>query len=83
MSHTRSKVHKRRLRELRDIPYSQEEADAAVGMGLEKFQQKVQRHKERRAREQLEIQEMEALKTAKKDTVLGALVDNDGEVLMV
>ena len=52
-------------------------------MGLEKFQQKVQRHKERRAREQLEIQEMEALKTAKKDTVLGALVDNDGEVLMV
>lgn len=31
--HRRSKLHKRRIRDLRDTPYSQAEADAAGGLG--------------------------------------------------
>ncbi|XP_019403555.1 PREDICTED: zinc finger protein 593 [Crocodylus porosus] len=31
--HCRSKVHKRRLKELREEPYTQEEAERAAGMG--------------------------------------------------
>lgn len=33
--HLKTKVHKRRLKELKDKPYSQEEADAAAGLGRE------------------------------------------------
>ena len=31
--HLRSKIHRRRLKELRTEPYTQEEAEAAAGMG--------------------------------------------------
>ena len=31
--HNRSKVHKKRVKELKDVPYSQEEAERAAGMG--------------------------------------------------
>ncbi|EON68953.1 hypothetical protein W97_08211 [Coniosporium apollinis CBS 100218] len=34
-SHKRGKVHKRRLRQLRDEPWTQKEADAAVGLGTD------------------------------------------------
>lgn len=33
LQHVRTKAHKRRVKELRDTPYSQAEADAAAGMG--------------------------------------------------
>lgn len=33
--HLKTKVHKRRLKELKEKPYSQEEADAAAGLGRE------------------------------------------------
>ena len=32
-THTKTKVHKRRLKELKDEPYSQAEAEAAAGLG--------------------------------------------------
>lgn len=32
LHHSRSKVHKARLKELRDLPYSKAEAEAAAGM---------------------------------------------------
>jgi len=32
-THLKTKLHKRRLKELKDKPYSQEEADAAAGLG--------------------------------------------------
>lgn len=31
--HKRSKLHKQRVKELKDIPYSHKEADNAAGMG--------------------------------------------------
>merc|ERR1711939_525335 len=34
-THLKTKIHKRRLKELKDKPYSQEEADAAAGLGRE------------------------------------------------
>eukprot|EP00055_Hartaetosiga_balthica_P005291 m.15337 g.15337 ORF g.15337 m.15337 type:complete len:152 (+) comp4458_c0_seq1:146-601(+) len=34
--HRKSKIHKRRLKELRETPYSQEEADAVAGLGTYK-----------------------------------------------
>ncbi|KAF2660612.1 hypothetical protein K491DRAFT_688059 [Lophiostoma macrostomum CBS 122681] len=34
-AHQKGKVHKRRLRQLRDEPYSQKEAEAAVGLGTD------------------------------------------------
>jgi bud site selection protein 20 len=34
-AHRKGKVHKRRLRQLRDEPYSQKEAEAAAGLGTD------------------------------------------------
>ncbi|GMT25465.1 hypothetical protein PFISCL1PPCAC_16762, partial [Pristionchus fissidentatus] len=32
--HVKSKVHKKRLKELKEVPYSQKEAEAAGGLGI-------------------------------------------------
>lgn len=45
-SHLKTKVHKRRVRELKVKPYTQEESDAASGVGLQKFQQDVEKYKQ-------------------------------------
>ncbi|ODV59394.1 Bud20p [Ascoidea rubescens DSM 1968] len=81
--HTKSKVHKRRLKQLKDIPYSQEEANGAAGLDLVKYQKKVLKQNERQEVQSLEKRDIDLLKTAKKNCFLNSLVDNEGEVLMV
>lgn len=44
-NHQRGKVHKRRLRQLKDIPYTPEEANAAAGHDVAKFFQKKEERK--------------------------------------
>ena len=83
LHHTKSKVHRRRLKQLRDVPYLQEEADAAAGVGVLKYHELVKKHKQQIAAQLLEKQEIEQLKKARKDETLGSLVDQEGEVLMV
>lgn len=41
-THLKGKVHKRRVKELKDVPYTQETANAAVGLDMEKFIARVQ-----------------------------------------
>lgn len=43
--HQRGKVHKRRLKQLKDIPYTPEEANAAAGHDVAKFFQKKEERK--------------------------------------
>lgn len=53
--HQKSKVHKRRVRDLRVNPYSTLEAEAASGLNLEKFVAKVEKYKENEpARQEME-----------------------------
>lgn len=40
-THLKTKVHKRRVKELKDVPYTQEVANAAVGYNLNKFMERV------------------------------------------
>ncbi|KAK9457568.1 hypothetical protein V1511DRAFT_493992 [Dipodascopsis uninucleata] len=42
--HRRGKNHKRRVRLLKEIPYTQAEADAASGLGVEKYAKFVERY---------------------------------------
>ncbi|KAI5842590.1 hypothetical protein DFP73DRAFT_106002 [Morchella snyderi] len=44
--HTRGKNHKRRVRMLREEPYSQKEADAAAGLGTSSFYEALEARKE-------------------------------------
>lgn len=44
-THLKSKVHKRRVKDLKEIPYTQEVADAAAGYNLNKFIQRVEQIK--------------------------------------
>ncbi|CCD24317.1 Bud20p NDAI_0C06580 [Naumovozyma dairenensis CBS 421] len=41
-THLKTKVHKRRVKELKGVPYTQEVADAAAGYNLNKFLNRVQ-----------------------------------------
>lgn len=41
-THLKGKVHKRRVKELRGVPYTQEVSDAAAGYNLNKFLSRVQ-----------------------------------------
>lgn len=41
-THLKGKVHKRRVKELKGVPYTQEVADAAAGVGLNKFLTRVE-----------------------------------------
>lgn len=42
-THLRGKVHRRRVKELRGVPYTQEVADAAAGVNLQKFLDRVEK----------------------------------------
>ncbi|CDF91898.1 probable Bud site selection protein 20 [Zygosaccharomyces bailii] len=42
-THLKSKVHKRRVKELKSMPYTQEVADAANGVNLNKFLSRVEK----------------------------------------
>lgn len=44
-THVKSKVHKRRVRDLKSMPYTQEVADAANGVNLNKFLNRVEQLK--------------------------------------
>lgn len=44
-THLKSKVHKRRVKDLKEMPYTQEVADAAAGYNLNKFMQRVEQIK--------------------------------------
>lgn len=44
-THLRSKVHKRRIKDLKEMPYTQEVADAAAGYNLDKFIKRVEQIK--------------------------------------
>ena len=37
MQHRRGKNHKRRCKSLKEVPFSQQEADAAIGLGVEGY----------------------------------------------
>jgi hypothetical protein len=37
VQHRRGKNHKRRCKSLKEVPFSQKEADAATGLGVEEF----------------------------------------------
>ncbi|CAL9729477.1 bud site selection protein 20 [Monosporozyma unispora] len=41
-THLKTKIHKRRVKELKDVPYTQEVANAAVGYNLNKFMARVE-----------------------------------------
>ncbi|CCF57733.1 hypothetical protein KAFR_0D00860 [Kazachstania africana CBS 2517] len=44
-THLKTKVHKRRVKELKSVPYTQEVADAAAGYNLNKFLNRVEQVK--------------------------------------
>lgn len=59
--HYKSKVHKRRLKELKFKPYTPLESEAASGLNLNKFLESVEKAKQRQAMEQEHKQELTEL----------------------
>jgi bud site selection protein 20 len=60
-SHYKSKVHKRRLKELKFKPYTPLESEAASGINLQKFLNSVERAKERQKQEEEHKEELKEL----------------------
>lgn len=67
--HTKSKVHKRRVRALKIRPYTTLEAEAAAGVNLKKFMELVEKYKQIEAYKQDHKEELDAIKNEKKDTL--------------
>lgn len=60
-SHYKGKIHKRRVKELKIRPYTPLESEAASGVNLNKFLESVEKHKRRKADEELHKEEIENL----------------------
>lgn len=67
--HSRSKVHKRRVKELKERPYSPLEAEAAAGVNMEKFAASVEKFKQLEHYKQENKEEFDKLINQKKDTL--------------
>ncbi|KAH3679213.1 hypothetical protein WICPIJ_008682 [Wickerhamomyces pijperi] len=59
--HYKGKPHKRRVKEINERPYTPLEAQAAAGNNLERFLQSVEKHKARKAEEEIHKEEIESL----------------------
>lgn len=71
--HTKSKLHKRRLRDLKQRPYTPLESEACAGYNLQKFLDAVEKYKKVDEYKAENKAELDAIKDAKKDT-LDALI---------
>lgn len=67
--HTKGKVHKRRVKDLRVKPYSRVESEAAAGYNVEKFMESVEKYKATEKWRQENKEEIDAIKNEKKDTL--------------
>lgn len=63
--HTKSKVHKRRAKELLKRPYTNLEAEAASGLNMDRFAALVAKYQELEAAQKANSEELEALKRQK------------------
>lgn len=71
--HTKSKVHKRRLKDLKQRPYTTLEAEAASGVNLNKFIESVEKYKAIEQYKNDHKDEFDRLKSERNDT-LDALI---------
>ncbi|KAH3679849.1 hypothetical protein WICMUC_000592 [Wickerhamomyces mucosus] len=69
-THYKSKIHKRRVKELKARPYTNLESEAATGSNLEKFLESVERHKQRIAEEELHKEEIHNLVTINNPKII-------------
>lgn len=67
--HTKGKLHKRRLRDLKQRPYTPLESEACAGYNLEKFLGAVEKYKQIDEYKKDNKAELDAIKDEKKDTL--------------
>lgn len=67
--HRKGKVHKRRLKDLRQRPYSPLESQAAAGYNVQRFLESVEKYKKLEEHKKENKEEYEALVLQKNDTL--------------
>ena len=67
--HTKGKVHKRRVRDLKQRPYTNLESEAATGVNMLKFMESVEKYKALEQFKEKNKQEFDELKNQKKDNL--------------
>ncbi|CAN3355924.1 bud site selection protein 20 [Diutina catenulata] len=67
--HNKGKPHKRRVKELKQRPYTPLEAEAAAGVNMEKFMASVEKYKQTEAWKQENAAELETMARQRNDTV--------------
>lgn len=84
--HTKGKVHKRRVKDLRQRPYTPLESEACAGYNLQKFIDSVEKYKKIEEYKKDNQTELDAIKSEKKDTldaIITGIPSEQGEVLPV
>lgn len=67
--HGKGKIHKRRLKDLRQRPYTPLESQASAGYNVQLFLDSVEKYKQIEAYKQEHKEELDAIKNEKKDTL--------------
>lgn len=67
--HTKGKVHKRRVKDLRQRPYTPLESEASAGYNVQKFLDAVEKYKKIEEYKSENKAELDAIKSEKKDTL--------------
>ncbi|SGZ51155.1 CIC11C00000001394 [Sungouiella intermedia] len=67
--HTKGKVHKRRVKDLRQRPYTPLESEACAGYNVQKFLDDVEKYKKVEEYKNENKEELDAIKSEKKDTL--------------
>lgn len=67
--HRKGKVHKRRLKDLRQRPYTPLESEACAGYNLQKFMDSVEKYKQTEQYKEENKQDLDAIKDSKKDNL--------------
>lgn len=67
--HVKGKVHKRRVKDLRQRPYTPLESEASAGYNVQKFLDSVENYKRTEQYKNDNKEEFDALKNQKKDTL--------------
>lgn len=84
--HTKGKVHKRRVKDLRQRPYTPLESEACAGYNLQKFIDSVEKYKKIEEYKKDNQTELDEIKSEKKDTldaIITGIPSEQGEVLPV
>lgn len=78
--HTKSKIHKRRVKDLKQRPYTNLESEAANGLNMARFMESVEKYKQLegyKKEHEAELEELKRQKNSKLDSIITGIPEEE------